>query len=148
MQVNLDPLAARALVGAPLHELAHRTVPLEEILNLPCLVERLAGARDWGARFALLDETLAARIAEAQPSREVVWAWRRLCATHGRVPSSAGSRGGRPKHFSKTRWRRRPSLPAMEDKSGSRRLTRAGSAASKIPRVTAGCWENARRRES
>src|SRR5689334_14248147 len=85
MQVNLDPLAARALVGAPLHELAHRTVPLEEILD-PFLVERLAGATDWDARFALLDDTLAPRLADARPSPEVAWAWQRLRATHGRVP--------------------------------------------------------------
>jgi AraC-like DNA-binding protein len=85
MQVNLDPLAARALVGAPLHELAHRTVPLEEILD-PFLVERLAEAPTWDSRFALLDDTLAPRLADARPSPEVAWAWQRLRATHGRVP--------------------------------------------------------------
>ena len=86
MQVNLDPLAARALVGGPLHELAHRTVPLEEILD-PFLIERLADARDWNARFALLDGVLAPRLADARPSPEVAWAWRQLRATHGRVAS-------------------------------------------------------------
>jgi AraC-like DNA-binding protein len=86
MQVNLDPLAARALVGGPLHELAHRTVPLEEILD-PYLVERLADASEWDARFALLDDTLGRRLADARPSPEVAWAWRRLRATHGRVAS-------------------------------------------------------------
>ena len=85
MQVNLDPLAARALVGAPLHELAGRTVPLEAILDEPFLVERLAEASDWSARFALLDEALAPRLAVADPSPEVAWAWQRLRATHGRV---------------------------------------------------------------
>jgi AraC-like DNA-binding protein len=85
MQINLEPLAARTLVGGPLHELAHRTVPLEEILD-PFLVERLAGASDWDARFALLDDALASRLADARPSPEVAWAWRRLKATHGRVP--------------------------------------------------------------
>ena len=84
MQVNLDPLAARALVGAPLHELAGRTVPLEEIVDAS-LVERLADARGWDARFALLDDTLAPPLADAHPSPEVAWAWRRLRATHGRV---------------------------------------------------------------
>jgi AraC-like DNA-binding protein len=84
MQINLDPLAARTLVGGPLHELAHRTVPLEEVLD-PFLVERLAGASDWDARFALLDDALAPRLADARPSPEVAWAWRRLNATHGRV---------------------------------------------------------------
>lgn len=85
MQINLDPLAARALVGAPLHELAHRTVPLEEALDAPFLVERLAAAPDWDSRFAVLDAALADRIVAAQPSREVAWAWRRLRATHGRT---------------------------------------------------------------
>jgi AraC-like DNA-binding protein len=85
MQVNLDPLAARALVGAPLHELANLTVPLDEILHAPFLVERLAGARDWDSRFALLDETLAPRLADARPSREVAWAWQRLRQTQGRI---------------------------------------------------------------
>lgn len=85
MQINLDPLAARALVGAPLHELAHRTVPLEEVLEAPFLIERLAGAADWDARFAVLDTALVPRVAGAQPSREVAWAWQRLRATCGRV---------------------------------------------------------------
>lgn len=86
MQVDLDPLAAHALVGAPLHELAGRTVPLEQILDTPSLVERLAAAPGWDARFALLDETLGRRLANATPPREVAWAWRQLRATHGRVP--------------------------------------------------------------
>jgi AraC-like DNA-binding protein len=85
MQVNLDPLAARALVGAPLHELANLTVPLDEILHAPFLVERLADARDWDSRFALLDETLAPRLADARPSGEVAWAWQRLRQTQGRI---------------------------------------------------------------
>ena len=84
MQVNLDPLAARALVGTPLLELAHRTVPLEEVLD-PFLVERLATADDWDSRFALLDRALAPRLADLRPSREVAWAWQRLRATHGQV---------------------------------------------------------------
>jgi len=85
MQVNLDPLAARALVGVPLHELAGLAVPAEQILD-PFLVERLANTPGWDARFALLDGALAPRLADARPSREVAWAWRRLRATHGRVP--------------------------------------------------------------
>jgi AraC-like DNA-binding protein len=89
MQVNLDPLAARALVGAPLDELAHRTVPLEDVLDEPFLIERLADTPDWDARFALLDDMLVPRIVDAQPSREVAWAWQRLCATDGRVAIGA-----------------------------------------------------------
>jgi AraC-like DNA-binding protein len=84
MQFNLDPLAARALVGVPLHELAGLTVPTEEILD-PFLVERLTGAPDWDARFAILDAVLAPRLVNARPSPEVAWAWQRLRKTHGRV---------------------------------------------------------------
>lgn len=86
MQVNLDPLGARGLLGTPLHELAHRTVELEDVLGEPFLVERLAAAPDWDARFAVLDQTLGARISDARrPSPEVAWAWRRLRETDGRV---------------------------------------------------------------
>lgn len=84
MQVNLDPLAARALVGSPLHELAGRTVPAEEVLDR-FLVERLAVASGWEERFALLDSGLSPRLADARPSREVAWAWERLRETHGRI---------------------------------------------------------------
>jgi AraC-like DNA-binding protein len=84
MQFNLDPLAARALVGVPLHELAGLTVPAEDILD-PFLVERLADVSDWDARFALLDATLAPALADSRPSPEVTWAWQRLRKTHGRV---------------------------------------------------------------
>lgn len=84
MQFNLDPLAARALVGMPLHELAGLTVPVDGILD-PFLVERLADMPDWDARFALLDAALAPRLADANASREVAWAWQRLRETQGRV---------------------------------------------------------------
>lgn len=88
MQINLDPLAARALFGVPLQELAYRTVPLDDVVDAPFLVERLAEA-DWDTRFALLDDLLAPRLAAAQPSDEVAWAWQRLRATHGRIPIGA-----------------------------------------------------------
>ncbi len=85
MQVNLDPLAARTFFGLPLHELAHRSVALEDVLGDPSLVARVAEAPDWETRFALLDATLAPSLADARPSPEVAWAWGRLRATHGRV---------------------------------------------------------------
>jgi AraC-like DNA-binding protein len=85
MQVNLDPLAARALFDVPLHELAHRAVALDDVLDEPFLVERLAEAPSWDHRFALLDNTLARRLAGSRPSPEIAWAWRELRRTHGRV---------------------------------------------------------------
>ena len=85
MQVNLDPLAARALFGLPLRELAHRTVALDDVLAEPFLVERLAETRSWDRRFELLEETLVHGLADAQPSREIAWAWQQLRRTHGRI---------------------------------------------------------------
>jgi AraC-like DNA-binding protein len=89
MQIDIDPLAARALVGLPLHSLTNRTVALEDVLDEPFLVERLATAHNWEVRFELLDEMLARRLAETSPSREVAWAWRRLRETHGRIAVGA-----------------------------------------------------------
>jgi AraC-like DNA-binding protein len=86
MQLNLAPPAAHVLFRVPLHTLAHRTVPLDDVLCEPSLVDRLYESGDWEARFALLDRVLARRLADAPPpSRELVWSWQRLCETHGGV---------------------------------------------------------------
>jgi AraC-like DNA-binding protein len=86
MQVDLVPQAARMLFGMPMHSLACRKVPLEDVLDDPFLVERLYEADDWTVRFRLLDETLTGRLAEARPPAPgVTWAWRRLLETDGRV---------------------------------------------------------------
>ncbi|MFJ4103443.1 AraC family transcriptional regulator [Amycolatopsis japonica] len=51
------------------------------------LVEGLAAAPGWRERMALLDDTLAAWTAAGPvASPRVVWAWRRLCRTGGRLP--------------------------------------------------------------
>ncbi len=87
MQIDVPPPAAYGLFGVPMHELARRTVPLEEVVPDRTLVEQLAEADGWRARFELLDTLLARRFADARPpSREIEWAWRRLSETHGRVP--------------------------------------------------------------
>jgi AraC-like DNA-binding protein len=87
MHVNLTPAAARMLFGVPLHELAERAVPLEDVLGEPRLVERLYAVGSWPARFRLLDALLEKRFANAQArSTEIVWAWERLVASGGRTP--------------------------------------------------------------
>ena len=46
----------------------------------------MASAESWDARFRLLDELFASRLADAPPaSPGVVWAWRRLVQTNGAV---------------------------------------------------------------
>jgi AraC-like DNA-binding protein len=77
-----DALAAVHLFAGPLETVAGRAGGE--------LVERLALAPTWAARFALLDAEIAARVAaSAPPPREVAWAWSRLAATDGAVPVGA-----------------------------------------------------------
>jgi AraC-like DNA-binding protein len=86
MHVNLAPPTAHALFKLPLHTLAHRAVPLEEVFVEPSLVDRLYEADCWDARFRLLDEVLARRLDDGRPpSPGVVWAWQRLVETGGRI---------------------------------------------------------------
>lgn len=90
IHVDLVPAAAYSLFRVPLHELADRTVPLEEVLAEANLVERLHDERDWEARFRLLDSVLMHRLAEAPPPYAgVEYAWRRLRETEGRIRIAA-----------------------------------------------------------
>jgi AraC-like DNA-binding protein len=91
IQVDLSPLGAHLLFGEAMHELsAQLVIALEDVLGertVSDLLERLAGAASWPARFALLDEFIARRVIEARPATpDVVWAWRRLRDTGGLVP--------------------------------------------------------------
>jgi hypothetical protein len=77
IQVNLTPLGAFMFLGLPMHELANRVVPLEDVLPRPVrgLAEQLEAARGWEQRFDLLDTCFVARFAEATaPSGDVPWA--------------------------------------------------------------------------
>jgi AraC-like DNA-binding protein len=93
MQIDLAPPAAHMLFELPLHGLVNRAVPLDDVLREPFLAERLHDAARWSERFRLLDEILARRLAGARPaSPGVVWAWRRLLETDGRVAIGALAR--------------------------------------------------------
>jgi len=95
VQVDLEPLAARALFGLPLRELAHLVVPLDALLGADAerLAERLADAASPAERFAILDRVLLDRLARATPPRpDVARAWDRLVATGGTVPVEALAR--------------------------------------------------------
>lgn len=89
LQVDLTPLGAFALFGAPPGELAGRVLDLEEVLGRrgSLLVERLHEAPGWDARFELIERAVRERVAEGLPaSPDVAWAWRRLREADGRVP--------------------------------------------------------------
>jgi AraC-like DNA-binding protein len=88
VQVDLTPLGAFMLAGAPMRELANRAVTLEDLLGAEGarLPERLNDADGWAARFAIVDALLLARFASARPvSPDVGWAWARLRRSAGRV---------------------------------------------------------------
>jgi AraC-like DNA-binding protein len=104
LEVKLSPLAARRLLGVPARELAGRVVPLDDVLGRPGdeLVERLAGAPGWPARFALLDAAFAYRLERSQPiAADLGHAWRRMVTSHGRVSIAglAGELGWSRRHF-------------------------------------------------
>ncbi|MGW5786502.1 helix-turn-helix domain-containing protein [Streptomyces sp. NPDC003757] len=98
VQLSLTPLGARAVYGMPSAELAHRLVPLDELLGALAveLADRLRAATTWAARFAALDELLlraVGRDARDDHGRRVrpegAEAWRRLVAARGRVQVGA-----------------------------------------------------------
>jgi AraC-like DNA-binding protein len=87
LELRLTPLGARRLLGLPLHELADRSVPLQELLpGMDTLAERIRGAARWEARFDLVESFLGRRLADSPPPpRELEWAWRQLVRSGGRV---------------------------------------------------------------
>ncbi|MFE2049640.1 AraC family transcriptional regulator [Streptomyces sp. NPDC059459] len=98
IQVSLTPLGARAVYGMPSAELAHRLVPLDELLGALAveLVDRLRSATTWAARFTALDALLLRAVGRGACGDQVRWArpevaeaWRRLVAARGRVQVGA-----------------------------------------------------------
>lgn len=102
VQVELDPLGVRALLGVPAAELSGRVVDLADLGRAwGALPARLHEAPDWAARFAVLDSVLSAHLAAASPAPEVEQAWRLLCRSWGsvRVTELASEVGWSRRHF-------------------------------------------------
>lgn len=104
VQVDLDPLGARRLLGLPMHELTNRVVALEDVIGHASaeLHERVATAGSWPERFAIVDAALTRRLRETPAaSPGVAWAWHRLRQTDGAVPigSLAADLGWTPKRL-------------------------------------------------
>ena len=86
LQVDLTPLGARRLVGMPMSELANRSVPIDDVLGRfgRDLVQRVGEASDWPTRFALIDEALRVRLADAQAvDTGVAWSFSQINASGG-----------------------------------------------------------------
>ncbi|MEO3924020.1 helix-turn-helix domain-containing protein [Micromonosporaceae bacterium B7E4] len=89
IQLALNPLGARALLGLPAGELAHTDLDAGAVLGpfADELRERLGATEGWAGRFALLDRLLTDRLApDTRLPAELVHAWRRLLASGGSVP--------------------------------------------------------------
>ena len=89
VQLSLDPLGARAVLGVPAGELAAQDLHGDAVFGrfADLVQDRLQSVPSWPQRFRLLDQLLAARITgqPAQVRPEVAWAWQRIVATRGRV---------------------------------------------------------------
>jgi AraC-like DNA-binding protein len=107
VQFDLEPPAARALLGVPAGELGERTASLEDLLGPAAaeLAERLHAAADTRSRFAILDDALRHRVQRARslPSPDVARAWSLLRASGGsmRVDALADALGSSRRHLSK-----------------------------------------------
>lgn len=63
MQVDLTPVGAWRLLGVDMHDLAGQVIDLRDVLDIGDELEgSLADAKDWPARFALLEGILCRRI--------------------------------------------------------------------------------------
>lgn len=123
VQVNLTPLGAYRLLGAPMAELANDVVDLDDLRlhGAAELTDRLASASSWDACFSIVDCALMRWGGDGpQPDRAVAWAWDQLRRSHGRVAVSllADEIGWSGRHFA-SRFR---AQVGMAPKSASRIL--------------------------
>ncbi|SPT57684.1 helix-turn-helix domain-containing protein [Actinomadura madurae] len=114
IQLDVTPLGAYTLLGVPMGLLANAAVELPDLLGreAAALVERLADAPSWEARFAILDGFLLRRLdAGPVPDREVVRAWRLLNEDFAvSVAGIAADVGWSRKHLT-NRFREQAGLP-------------------------------------
>jgi AraC-like DNA-binding protein len=115
VELRLTPIGTHMLLGVPMHELADRVTPIEDLLGRDGaeLPERLYEAGTWPQRFALLDRLLGRRLAEARaPVAGVEHTWRRLVQTHGAatVEALAAEVGWSRRHLF-ARFREHTGLP-------------------------------------
>jgi AraC-like DNA-binding protein len=89
IQLDLNPLGARAILGAPAGELVGMTIHGDALFGrlAAAIQDRLRCAASWAERFAVMDEALLARLRAAGDrsvvSPEVRHAWTSLLRTGG-----------------------------------------------------------------
>lgn len=108
VQIALNPLGARALLGMPAAELAVRDLSAGDVLGdafVDALRTRLLEAATWPERMRVLESQLLTRLAETPPEDalrpELLHAWRVLLARGGAldVPALARSVGWSERHL-------------------------------------------------
>lgn len=104
VQVQLTPLAARAVLGVPMSELANAVTDLRDITaeRGRLLAERIADTPA-PARLGALQAAIERSVVSGPPvERWVEWAWRRVQEGHGeRVESLAAEIGVSRRHFTR-----------------------------------------------
>jgi AraC-like DNA-binding protein len=91
IELRLTPLGAHRVLGLPMHELANRTVMLDDLVPRAGELEaRLRELTSWSDRFDLVERFLARRLADsASPPPGVEWSWTRLRRSGGRASIGA-----------------------------------------------------------
>ncbi|WP_156755222.1 helix-turn-helix domain-containing protein [Actinokineospora pegani] len=105
VQVSLNPLGARVLLGCPAGELAGIELDAGDVLGPVAgeIRERMVRADTWARRFAVLDRALLSRMDErGEVDPRVRHAWGRLLGSGGTVSVAAlaGELGWSTRHLS------------------------------------------------
>lgn len=115
VQLQLDPLVARRVLGVPLHELRNTAVPLDTLIGPSAryLAEQLAESARWEESFRLVAGFLRDRDAPRSPDPAVTAAVHRLRREHGTVPVAdlVAESGWSRRHFGR-RFADEVGLPA------------------------------------
>ncbi len=88
MVIRLTPIGAHMLLGTPMNLLTNRVVALEDIdcRFSQLLVQRAENRQDWAARFNVVENIIATRLASApSPPAGLQPAWRLLQESPNRV---------------------------------------------------------------
>jgi AraC-like DNA-binding protein len=88
--IKLSPVGCRALFGVPAGALWDLSMESSTLIGPAGLElwERLQSAHGWDARFAVCDGVLQRGLTDQAVTAELVWCWRAIVSSGGRVPVS------------------------------------------------------------